>query len=274
MTKVQPDIHTILDHYQLVDEDSRLRTGWFALEHARTQDLLSRHLPPAPAVVFDVGGGSGPYAVWLASLGYEVHLSDPVPKHIDQARERSARQPRPIATMRVGDARHIEAKDHSADAVLLLGPLYHLTERADRLRALREAMRVIRPGGWLFAAAISHFASLLDSLRFGFFSSPEFAPILERDLAEGQHRNPTDNPIYFTTAFFHRPNELVGEIEEAGFRLEKIVGIEGPGWMADNFEQLWSDATQRKRLLEILRQVEQEPALLGAAAHIMAIARK
>lgn len=273
-SETQSELHTILDHYQLVDEDSRLRTGWFALEHARTQDLLSRHLPPAPAVVFDVGGGSGAYAAWLASLGYEVHLSDPVPKHIDQARERSARQPRPIASMRVGDARHIEASDLSADAILLLGPLYHLTERADRLRSLREALRVLRPGGWLFAAAISHFASLLDSLRYGFFSKPEFAPILMRDLAEGQHRNPTDNPIYFTTAFFHRPHELAQEVEDSGFRLEKIVGIEGPGWMAADFDQLWSDEAQRKRLLDVLRQVEQEPALVGASAHLMAIARK
>lgn len=244
------ELGDVISHYAEVDEDSRLQTGWFRLEMARTQELISRHLPAAPAVVLDVGGGSGVYAGWLAALGYEVHLIDPVPKHIDQAMARSVRQARAIASMRVGDARHIEENDRSADAVLLLGPLYHLTERADRVRCLREAFRVLRVGGWVFAAAISRFASLLDSLRYGFFAAPEFAAILERDVAEGQHRNPTGNPLYFSTAFFHRPAELVAEIGEAGFRLEEIVGIEGPGWMAADFDRLWADARQRERLLE------------------------
>jgi SAM-dependent methyltransferase len=271
---VKPELREIISHYDEVDEDSRLQTGYFRLEFARTQELLSRHLPPAPARVLDVGGGSGVYAAWLAGLGYEVHLSDPVPKHVEQARVRSARLARPIGSARVGDARNIDDNDGSADVVLLLGPLYHLTERSDRTQALREVHRVLRVGGWLFAAAISRFASLMDSLRHGFFDDPAFAPILERDVAEGQHRNPTGNPMYFSTAFFHRPSELAAEISEAGFRLEKVVGIEGPGWMAEEFDSLWADERRRARLLEYVRKVEHEPELMGVSAHLMGIARK
>lgn len=261
-------------HYDQVDEDSRLQQGWGPLELARTQELILRAIKPVPAVVLDVGGGSGVYSAWLASLGYEVRLLDQVPKHIEQARDRSARQERPIASMRVGDARHLEENDSSVDVVLLLGPLYHLTERTDRITCLQEAFRVLRPGGLVFAAAISHFASLFDSLRNGFFEDPLFAAILDRDLAEGQHRNDTGNPQYFTTAFFHRPGELSRELIAAGFRVEEVAAIEGPGWLAKDFDNLWTDQALRARLLESIRKVEHEPSILGSSAHIMAVGRK
>jgi ubiquinone/menaquinone biosynthesis C-methylase UbiE len=267
-------LQDMIEHYQRVDEDSRLRTGWFQLEFARTQELILRHLSPAPAVVLDVGGGSGAYAGWLTSSGYEVHLIDPVPKHIEQALARSTRQQRPIASMRVGDARKLEDYDRSVDAVLLLGPLYHLTERNDRLTCLKEAFRVLRIGGMVFATAISRFASLLDSLAHGFFDQLDFTPILERDLEHGQHRNPTGKSDYFTTAIFHRPDELVNELSAAGFRLQELTAIEGPGWLAKDFDRLWADPGERKWLLQCVRKVEHEPALLGASSHIMAIGKK
>jgi ubiquinone/menaquinone biosynthesis C-methylase UbiE len=263
-----------LGHYEQVDEDSRLLQGWGQLELARTQELILRALELAPAKILDVGGGSGIYSAWLASLGYEVHLLDLVPKHIEQARSSSARQAQPIASMRVGDARHLEEKDNSVDAVLLLGPLYHLTEQQDRLACLQEALRVLRSGGLVFAAAISRFASLFDSVRNGFFADPLFAPILDRDLTDGQHRNPTGNPIYFTTAFFHRPGELSRELIAAGFRVESLVAIEGPGWLARDFDDLWTDRALRQRILETIRRVEREPSIIGASPHILAIGRK
>jgi len=164
--------------------------------------------------------------------------------------------------------------DRSADAVLLLGPLYHLVEKEDRLACLHEAHRVLRPGGVVFGAGISHFASLLDSLTHGFFDDPNFAPILDRDLEDGQHRNATGNPLYFTDAFFHRPGELSREFLSAGFKVLEVLPIEGPGWMARDFDRLWNDAVQRDRLLAAVRKTEREPSVLGASAHIMAIGRK
>jgi ubiquinone/menaquinone biosynthesis C-methylase UbiE len=268
-------IHEIVRHYGDADESSRLGTGWFKLEQARTQELILRHLPPAPATVIDAGGGAGAYACWLASRGYQVHLLDPVPKHVEQARAASSRRPeRPLASAEVGDARHLPHSDATADAVLLLGPLYHLVEREDRVACLREAHRVLRTGGVVWGAGISHFASLFDSLSHGFFDDPTFASILARDLEDGQHRNTTGNPIYFTDAFFHRPEELADEFLTAGFQNVELVAIEGPGWLACDFEGMWNDRAQRERLLSAVRKVEHEPSALGASSHIMAIARK
>jgi ubiquinone/menaquinone biosynthesis C-methylase UbiE len=268
-------IEHILDHYQDGDEAARLQQGWFRLEYTRTQELILKHLPPAPAKIVDAGGGAGVYACWLATRGYQVHLTDPVPKHVEQAHTASSQQPEhPLASAEVGDARHLPHADNSADAVLLLGPLYHLVEREERLACLREAHRVVRPGGIVWGAGISHFASLFDSLTHGFFDDPVFAPILARDLEDGQHRNPTTNPIYFTDAFFHRPGELSRECLAAGFQVMEVAAIEGPAWLARDFDKLWADPAQRKRLLAAVRKVEREPSVLGVSAHIMAIGRK
>ena len=153
----------IAAHYAGVSEQRRLE-GW-SLERVRTWELLSRHLPAPPAVVLDVGGAAGVYALPLAGRGYQVHLVDPMARHVEQALRAAGEQPAaPLASATVGDARQLDRPDASVDAVLLLGPLYHLTDRADRIRALTEARRVLRPGGVLAAAAISRFASTLDGL--------------------------------------------------------------------------------------------------------------
>jgi ubiquinone/menaquinone biosynthesis C-methylase UbiE len=264
----------IRQHYADTDESSRLRAGWFQLEQARTRELILRHLPPAPATIVDVGGGAGAYACWLATIGYQIHLLDPVPKHVEQARRASTLQPEhPLASAEVGDARKLPQADASADAVLLLGPLYHLVKREDRLACLCEARRVLRPGGLIWGAGISRFASLFDSMAHRFFDDPTFATILAQDLEDGQHGNSTGNPLYFTDAYFHRPGELA-EFLASGFQVVELVAIEGPGWLACDFTRLWNDPTQRERLLDVVRKVEREPSIIGASSHVMAIGRK
>ncbi len=264
----------IVEHYRRGQEASRLRTGKSQIELARTQELLRRHLPPPPAVVLDVGGGPGVYACWLAAQGYEVHLVDPVPLHLEQARAASAAQPgRPVASVRLGDARRLVDPDGSAHAVLLLGPLYHLTERGDRLSALREARRVLRPGGLVFAAGVGRFASLFDGLFHDLYGDPDYRAIVERDLRDGQHRNPTPRD-YFTTAFFHRPDELEAEVRDAGFAIEALVGVEGPGGLLPDFARRWADPDQRRYLLWAAGAVEREPSLLGLSDHLLAVARR
>src|SRR5579863_1273965 len=127
-----------------------------ALEYVRSVELLDRLLPAPPAQLLDVGGGPGTYAVPLAGRGYRVHLVDPVLLHVEQARQAARTVPAGF-TAAVGDARQLAEPDRSQDAVLLFGPLYHLTDPADRQQALAEAARVLRPGGRLLAVAVSRF---------------------------------------------------------------------------------------------------------------------
>lgn len=263
------------NHYASGYEDVRLATDVGRLELARVRELLVRYLPPPPAVIFDVGGGTGAHAFWLASKGYETHLLDVVPLHIELARKTSA----PAAAGRlaeavVGDARELPWLEGAADAVLLFGPLYHLTARAERMRALRECRRVLKAGGVLLAAGISRFASALDGVREGYLADPAFAAIVEADLIDGQHRNSTGKPEYFMDAFFHHPDELRAEIAEAGFVVAGVLGIEGPGWLRRDFDAWWEDPELRERLLHLARRLEAEPCLLGLSAHLFSAARK
>jgi ubiquinone/menaquinone biosynthesis C-methylase UbiE len=266
----------ILAHYEEgVERERLLHGGAGRLEYLRTRELLARYLPPAPATVLDVGGGAGVYALPLAREGYSLHLIDPVPPHVEQAREASALQrDAPLTSAEVGDARQLLCNDDSVDAVLLLGPLYHLTSRDDRLQALWEANRVLRSGGMVAAAAISRFASTYDGLLRGFLEDPKFEEIVERDVREGQHRNPSGRPEWFTSAYFHLPDELRDEVIEAGFKVEALVGIEGPAWVLPDLDSWLEDPPRRSRLLDAIRRVETEPSLLGATAHILVVGRR
>jgi ubiquinone/menaquinone biosynthesis C-methylase UbiE len=265
----------MLDHYEAMSDAGRLDLAFGPLERARTREIALRYLPPAPAVVIDVGGGGGDYALWLARQGYEAHLVDPVARHIDDARSAATAQPRyPLASASLGDARRLDFPDASVDAALLLGPLYHLTARAARVAALREVRRTLRPGGVVVAAVISRFASTLDGLVRNLFDDPRFVDIVARDLRDGQHRNPTDDRLYFTTAYFHLPGEVEEEMTDAGFKHEGTFAVEGPGWLLQNFTEHWEDHGRRERLLAAVRSVESEPSMLGASAHILAVARR
>lgn len=262
-----PDLEpTIRDHYTGADERNRLATGTGLLEFVRTQHLLARTLPPAPALVLDVGGAAGVHAEPLAAQGYEVHLIDPVPLHVEQARALPG-----LASATLGEARTVEWPDDTADAVLMLGPLYHLTERSARVRALAEARRVLRPRGVVAAAAISRYASTLDGLFRGYLREPDFEAIVERDLAEGQHRNPDDVPGWFTTAYFHRPDDLAGEAADAGLDEIDVVAVEGPAWMLHDLDR-WLDQ-DREILLRAIERVESAPSLLGISPHLLLTAR-
>lgn len=265
---------TIAEFYERTPEEARLQQGPFLLEEARTRELIQRFAPPPPAVVVDVGGAAGAYALWLAAAGYSVHLLDPVPRLVEEARRRSAAAAKPLASCGIGDARALDLPAQSADAVLLLGPLYHLTDREDRSRTLAEAARVLRPGGRLFAAAISRCASALDGLARDLLRDPRFALIVQQDLREGQHRNPTERLDYFTTAYFHRPEELAGEVEAAGLTLDGVFGIEGPGWILPDIAHRMADEQRRADLMHVARLLENDPAVLGTSAHLLAVARR
>jgi len=264
----------ILAYYQQAAESTRLQSGPSQLEFARTKEVIDRWLERSPAVILDVGGGPGAYAIWLADLGHEVHLVDPVAELVTHAQSLRGTDGRKIASCRVGDARTLDHRDQSANALLLLGPLYHLIDAEDRRHALREAYRVLAPGGLLFAAAISRFASALDGLAQDLFADPMFDQIVKRDIANGIHENRTGKVELFTTAKFHRPDELAAEVRAAGFSVLSIVGLEGPGWLFADFNERWQDPRRRDDLLRVARALESEPSIQAVSAHILAVARR
>jgi hypothetical protein len=155
-----------------------------------------------------------------------------------------------------------------------MGPLYHLTTEPDREAALLEAGRVLREHGLLIVAAISRYASALDGLARNLSTDPTFVRMRDQDLVDGQHRNETGRIDYFTTAYFHRPEDLAREMRAAGFDEVVVLGVEGPGWLVGDFERRWNDVTTRNDMLTVARALEAEPSIVGASAHLLGIGRK
>jgi SAM-dependent methyltransferase len=261
----------ILGHYESGREEDRISKGFGRLELLRVQEVLSRHLPPAPARILDVGGATGVHARWLAERGHQVRIVDISPRHVALAGEQLGGLG---VEAEVGDARELPVDDDAFEVVLLFGPQYHLTDRGDRLRALAEARRAVRPGGLVAVGAISRFASLFDGLARGFLFDDDFVPIARRDLAEGQHRSLGTHPHSFTTAFFHHPDELRAEVVESGLEVRELVGLEGlAGWLG-HLASRWDEQKDRERILWSAAAVESEPTLIGLSAHLLLVARR
>lgn len=264
----------IVDHYGDGQEEQRLARSLGRLERLRTEEIVGRYLPPPPCRILDVGGGTGVYALSLSRQGYEVHLIDAVPLHVERARALSAASAAPLASATVGEARGLELPDDMFDVVPLFGPLYHLIDRNDRTAALTEARRVLIPRGLLLSAYISRFASACDGIQSGKLREAAFSAIVEQDLTDGVHQNKTNRPEWFTTAYFHGPEEIRPEIEEAGLRFDSTIAVEGPGWVPDGLDAWLDDDAARERLLRVLRRIETEPSLIGSSAHVIAVAHK
>jgi SAM-dependent methyltransferase len=264
----------IRDYYDRAPEEARLEHSASRLEELRSRELILRYVPEPPAVVLDVGGAGGAYAFWLAERGYEVRLYDAVPRLVDVARGRNEHATHRLVSCRVADARALPEPDASAAIVLLLGPLYHLVDARDRQAALSEVARVLRPGGILVAAGISRWASALDGLARELLRDREFTRIVERDLVDGHHENPTDRLDYFTTAYFHRPDELRQEVADAGFEIAGLHGVEGPAWILPDLADRWADPERREIVLQVARALESEPAVIGCSAHLLVVGRK
>jgi ubiquinone/menaquinone biosynthesis C-methylase UbiE len=221
--EVDPVVVEIVSRYSTWGGESErlfVRPGSI-IERLRTESILRRYASKPPAVVYDIGGGAGVYAFSLTQQGYKVHLIDLVPLHINQAMQRMKETGITLAECSIGDARHIAAGDGVADIVLLLGPLYHLKEKQDQLQALREAYRILKPGGMLFAVAIPRGGVVLNYMHWDQLRDPVVASMIEQNFKTGISSNP--NIGFLSTAYSHNPEEFEEEIKSIGFKEVQLL---------------------------------------------------
>lgn len=256
-------------YYEQGKEQDRLAGAKGVLEFERSKEIVQRRLPRAPAAVADIGGGPGRYALWLAEQGYTVQHRDLMELHVDQLRASG----NPSIQARAGDARRVDLPDSSVDAVLLLGPLYHLPDREDRIQALKEARRIVRAGGPIFVAAISRWAPRLDGVLQErlYERSPDFPSLLPEIERTGNL--PPVVPSGFV-GYTHRPGDLVDEIAEAGLQLDDLVGVEGLPLAGTDMESRIGDQSAWNVLLDAARAIERVPELLGLSPHLIATATR
>ncbi|MCX4779517.1 class I SAM-dependent methyltransferase [Streptomyces sp. NBC_01264] len=262
----KPELAPQIEHFysQVIDENDRLTMSADGrLELLRTQEILRRYLPSAPARVLDVGGGTGVHARWLVEDGYEVELVDPVIRHVEQAAK--------VCPSELGDARKLAALDSSFDVVQVLGPLYHLPELRDRQAALSEARRVARPGGLVAAAAINRYSSLFEHVTYAHLHTERLQTAVSKILSTAVHDGKG-----FTLAYFHRAEELVAEMRDAGLTDVEVFGVEGPAWSLLKAVEQSGTVPSEDLLASALtaaRMAESYPELLAASSHLLAVGR-
>lgn len=271
----------VLAGYNAGIERNRLRTDIGLIEFERTKELLGEYLPPAPAVVYDIGGAYGEYAWWLASRGYEAHLFDIAKGNIAMSGDLAAEYPGyALASAEICDARSVSRGDESADAVLLMGPLYHILDKRERILAIRESLRLLRRGGVMFAAGITPYATLLWATTvYGrknrLLEDKGFMEMVERELRDGSHLK-REGGAYngLGNAHFHSAVELRSELAEGGFEVCRVHNVVGGAWLAWDIDALWSEERSREALMRTVRLLDDREDISGLSTHILAVAVK
>lgn len=271
------NINEVLEFYNAGAEIGRLEKGLGKVELYRTKEILQKYITGTNNIIYDIGGGVGIYSSWLAEMGNEVHLLELAPSAVEYAIKSQGESKKYI--VEVCDARNVNRPDESADIVLLMGPLYHLQNRNDRLQVLNEAKRVLKKGGLLFSVGISKFSSTTWALSIygkdnNFLDDDIFYNMIKNELASGIHIRPKEYPYLIAQAYFHTPLGLQREIESVGFHTIQKYAIEGIIWFTPCLNEKWEDKDSRERLLNIVRYTENEEEIMGMSPHFMVVSRK
>ncbi len=271
------NIDEVFEFYNAGAEKDRLERGLGKVEFYRTKEILKKYIIAPNNIIYDVGGGIGVYSGWLAERNNEVHLLELTPWAVEYSVENQKENSRFIAE--VCDARKIGRPDESADIVLLMGPLYHLQNKEERLQVLNEARRVLKPGGLMFSAGISKFSSTTWALStYGkdnnFLDDDIFDNMIKEELSSGIHIRPKEYPYFIAQSYFHTPSGMQKEIETVGFNVIQKYAVEGIIWFTPFLDEKWEDAKSRERLLNIVRRTENEEEVMGMSPHFILVSRK
>lgn len=203
------------DFYNRYDEDSRLASRHGTVEFLTTMRYIEKYIKPGDRVL-EIGAGTGRYTHALARQGYSVDAVELVEHNIELFRRHTT--PGERVTVRQGNALDLSAFPCDAyDVTLLLGPLYHLYSKEDKQQALREAIRVTKHGGVIFAAYVISDGCLLDEgfhcgnidvaayIREGLLNAETFAAKSEpKDLFELVRKEDIDDLMAgFSTTRLH-----------------------------------------------------------------------
>jgi len=274
------DRKDLLDYYESfgMREWQRLETPSVgAIEFAVTCFALEKHLP-SKGRVLDIGGGPGRYAIWLAKRGYQVVLADLSPEMLSLARLK-------VSEAGVSDAIEaiieVEACDLSSwsegsfDAVLSLGPFYHLFEDADRKKAAEELVRVLRPNGVAFIMTMPRYAFLRRTVLL----SDERHHILQADwilqlMEEGIFQN--DVPGRFTHGFGFSVEEIAPFFESFGLSTDVLLAAEGfsAGLESSISELTLENPSLYEEILRIIIENASDPSILGMSLHVLYVGVK
>jgi len=199
----------VQSYYQTFAEWDRLENvadGW--LEFHINRSWIQRYLPDSGARVLDLGGGPGRYSIWLAGLGYAVTLADLSADQLEVARAKAKEADVDLEAIVQANATDLsQFADASFDAVLCMGPMYHLLDETDRRAAAREVARVAKSGAPVFVAFLNRLPLGRSLIGEQFPPLPvEAKPLLDRWFETGVYIAPGRG--LFTDSYYAHPDEI------------------------------------------------------------------
>ncbi|GCE14528.1 class I SAM-dependent methyltransferase [Tengunoibacter tsumagoiensis] len=262
------DISSFYDH-SVEQEDERLERH--QLEYDLTWRYLTRYLPPSGSIL-EIGAATGKYTLALCRRGYSVTAVDLSAALLERCQKRLTTEQLPgSAQFVVADARDLHAVQTTAfDAVLLMGPLYHLIFSEDRREAICQAVNRLRSGGLLFSTHISRLGVLGDFMK----RMPEW--IEQKEVARSlldHGKRPDGQPGGGFRGYFAHASEIKQLHETLGIQTIALAGIE-PAISADDESYNKLQAPQRGLWLDLLEEISSDETIVGASRHLLYIGRK
>jgi len=259
--------------YNNASEETRLEKGMGVFEFERIKSLLEKYIPSTSSKIIDIGGGTGKYSEWLANKGHQVHLVEPVHKHIEIAKKRASTLKNKFSVHH-GESRKLDFLNNFADLIILHGPLYHLQKSDDRNLAIREAKRVLKNNGIILGFAINYTASTLVALLNGLIHKKTFFEMCKEELTTGMHNPPDDFPWLLAEAYYHKPEQLKDEFINQKLTHLNTYAVEGMAWLDKDYFVNMLNEKKQKTLLELIKVTENDNYLLPFSPHMMIAVKK
>lgn len=259
--------------YNKASEETRLNKGMGIFEFERIKSLIDKYIPFSASKIIDIGGGTGKYSEWLAEKGHQVHLVEPISKHIKIAQNRANKLKNKFS-VHLGESRKLEFPNNYADLIILHGPLYHLQKKEDRDLTICEAKRVLKNDGIILGFAINYTASTLVGLLNGLIHKKPFFEMCKEELITGMHNPPDDFPWLLAEAYYHKPEQLKDEFINQELIYLNTYAVEGMAWLDKEYFANMLNHKRQKTLLELVQITENDSYLLPFSPHMMIAVQK
>jgi SAM-dependent methyltransferase len=265
------DVSDIAAFYNSDPEREHSRLDLHQLESDLTWRYLNHYLPPHGSIL-EVGAATGKYTLELARRGYALTAVDLSEVLLEKCRKSLTDEGlEGRVQFVVADARSLsEIPKESFDAILLMGPLYHLIVETDRKMALEASFDCLREGSIIFSSFISRFGVISDLLK----NVPNWIEDqLEAQFLLERGKRPDHYPRGGFRGYIAHPSEIVPLHEEIGFDTLVMAGVE-PVISADDESYNKLQGKQRQQWLDLLYRISTEQSILGASRHLLYIGQK